>query len=170
MSSSFIIELFDKKTHEIKDFTCGVKELDRYLKEKAGQDIKKSVSAVYILRENGSNKVLGYFTLSSYSIVLTDLPSSITKRLPKYPSIPTTLLGRLAVDSSFQGKGLGEYLLMDALKRSYDLSRKIGSFAVIVDAKNKENRSFYERFGFNPFKNKSVTLYLPMNTIKELIS
>jgi GNAT superfamily N-acetyltransferase len=170
MKTKFVTELFNKKFHIIKDFTCGVEELDYYLKEKAGQEIKKNVSAVYVLRESDNYKIIGYFTLSSYSIKLKELPLTLTKRLPKYHSLPALLLGRLAVDAVYQGKGIGEYLLIDALKRSYEFSKQIGSFAVILDVKDKKVKRFYEKYGFITFSQKPMTLYLPMTSIKKLIS
>lgn len=167
MNHNFTSELFDKKRHDIKDFNCGIKELDTYLIEKAGQDIKKNISAVYVLHESINSKIIGYFTLSSYSIALKELPSLLTKKLPKYQSLPTILLGRLAVDTSYQGKGIGEYLLMEALNRSYKLSKQIGSYAVIVDAKDENSKGFYVKYGFTPFLYKPLILYLPMDSIKK---
>lgn len=168
MNYKFTAEPFDNKRHIIKDFTCGNKTLDSYLKEKAGQEIKKNISAVYVLIEKNNPKIIGYFTLSSYSVALKDLPSELIKKLPKYQSIPAILIGRLAVDKSSQGKGIGEYLLMEALKRSYNLSKQIGSYAIIVDAKDENSKKFYEKYGFLPFLHKPLTLYLPMDTIKKL--
>jgi predicted GNAT family N-acyltransferase len=169
MNQSYIIEPFESKKHISKGFACGVKELDIYLKEKASQEIKKSVTAVYILRENTSLKILGYFTLSSSSIELSELPLTITKKLPKYKTLGVILLGRLARDNSVKAKGIGEYLIMEALSRSHELSKKLGSFAVIVDAKDEKVKLFYKEYGFIPLSHRPLTLYLPMSTIKQLL-
>lgn len=169
MKPKYISELLDNKKHINEHFSCGIKELDIYLKEKAGQEMRKKVTAVYILREETDLKIIGYYTLSSFSIGLTDLPKSLTKKLPKYKALPVILLGRLAVDNTSQDKGVGEYLLIDALSRSYELSKKIGAFAVIVDAKNDNIRSFYEKYGFIRTLHRANSLYLPMKTIKQLI-
>ncbi len=115
---------FDKK-HDKKEFSCGIEALDRYITQQAGQDKRRSVTATYILSEENRDVVLGYYTLSATSILLTDLPEKIIKKLPRYPTIPATLLGRLAVDSKYQGNKLGESLLVDALKRSLDISKSI---------------------------------------------
>lgn len=169
MNSKYIIELLDNKIHINEHFSCGIKPLNIYLKEKAGQEMRKKVTAVYILRETSNNKIFGYYTLSSFSIGLTDLPVSLIKKLPKYKALPVILLSRLAVDSASQHKGIGEYLLIDALSRSFELSKKIGAFAVIVDAKNDNIKSFYKKYGFIRTLHPSRTLYLPMKTIMQLI-
>lgn len=168
MSVKYIIELLNKKQHDIADFSCGVKELDIYLKVRAGQESKKKITAVYAIHERGAEKVIGYYTLSSYSIELTSLPIEVTKKLPKYPLLPASLIGRLAVDKKFQGKKIGEFLLVDALLRSYRLSKEIGSMAVIVDAKNEKASSFYKKYGFKQFYQHPLKFFLSMDTIKNL--
>lgn len=170
MDQKYIIEPLDKKNHISETFTCGVEELDIYLREKAGQEIKRNVTAVYILRKNTSSKIIGYFTLSSSSIELTELPPELAKKLPKYKTVGVILLGRLARDSSVHAMGMGEYLLMDAITRSYELSKKLGSFAVVVDAKNEKVKSFYKEYGFIQFSQRPLCLFLPMSSIKKLLS
>ncbi len=170
MDKNYTICLLDKKKHDVDDFACGTDALDVYLKEKASQEVKKKVAAVYIITEKAVKRSIGYYTLSSCSIALTNLPETVTRKLPKYNALPAVLIGRLAVDKKFQGKRIGEYLLLDALSRSYLLSRQIGSFAVIVDAKNEKSKSFYERYGFLQSVKHPLKLYLPMGTIKNLIN
>jgi predicted GNAT family N-acyltransferase len=169
MDQQYHIEHFDTKKHDYKNFNCGVEDLDKFLITRASQEIRKQITAVYILREHTKATVIGYYTLSSYSIELTNLPEILTKKLPRYSTLPTTLLGRLAIDSSQQGKGLGKYLLLDALTRSYVLSKQLGSFAVIVDAKDKQVKSYYEKYGFIAIQEKPLTLYLPMKTIEKFL-
>jgi len=168
MFSSYAVEPLSKE-HDILGFNCGVKELDIYLKERASQEVKKKITAVYVLHRKDSKKIIGYYTLSSFSIELINLPDEIKKKLPKYPLLPASLIGRLAVDRKFQGKKIGTHLLIDALIRSYRLSKEIGSFAVIVDAKNEITKKFYKKYGFKQFRKKSLKLYLSMNTIEKLI-
>lgn len=169
MSLKYTIGLFDKKQHDVENFHCGVKELDVYLKERAGQEVKKKVAAVYVIQEHDSRNLIGYYTLSAYSIELTNLSEDIAKKFPKYPLLPATLLGRLAVDKESQGRGIGEMILLDALARSYGLSKQIGSMAVVVDAKNETIQRFYERYGFTRFLAHPRKLYLLMGTIKVLL-
>lgn len=110
----------------------------------------------------------GYYTLSATAVKLTDLPDQTARRLPRYPLIPATLLGRLAVDRRFQGKGYGRFLLADAL---YRVARnEIASFAVIVDAKDEAARRFYERESFSPFVDQPMKLFRPVADIKQLFT
>jgi GNAT superfamily N-acetyltransferase len=108
----------------------------------------------------------GYYTLSSTAVKLTELPVDITRRLPRYPLVPATLLGRLAVDRRYRGKGYGRYLLADALYRA--VRSEIASFAVIVDAKDEAARRFYERESFLPFPDQPMKLFRPMADIAKL--
>lgn len=110
--------------------------------------------------------IAGYYTLSSTAVNIGEWPAQMVRKLPRYPLIPATLLGRLAVDRRQQGRGYGRYLLADALFRS--LSSEIASFAVIVDAKDENARRFYERESFLPFPDQQMKLFLPMADIAEL--
>jgi GNAT superfamily N-acetyltransferase len=110
--------------------------------------------------------VAGYYTLSSTSVRLAELPAQTTRKLPGYPSIPATLLGRLAVDRRHRGKGYGRFLLADALHRA--ARSEIASFAVIVDAKDESARRFYERESFLPFPDQPLRLFRPMADIRRL--
>jgi GNAT superfamily N-acetyltransferase len=110
--------------------------------------------------------IAGYYTLSSTSVQLRDLPEQTVRKLPRYPLVPATLLGRLAVDRRQQGKGYGRFLLADALYRA--AQSEIASFAVIVDAKNENARRFYERESFLPFPDQPMKLFRPMTDIRRL--
>jgi GNAT superfamily N-acetyltransferase len=122
--------------------------LDNYLHKQAKQDIKKKISACFILSDDDI-KIKGYYTLSNTSINKDELPARVIKKLPtSYTNLPATLLGRLAVDSSFKGQGIGTMLLMDALKRSYDNLTTMTSMSVIVDPLDDEAVAFYDHFGF----------------------
>jgi len=101
--------------HNRAVFSCGIESLDVYFQRQAGQDARKRVAAPFVLLDKSSGMVAGYYTLSQTGINMVELPTEITKKLPKYPVVPATLLGRLAVHKNYQGKGLGEILLMDAL-------------------------------------------------------
>lgn len=160
------IEPFDKSRHDRTNFSCGIESLDHYLKKQANQDLKRGIAAPFVLVEEGQPDVLGYYTLSAFSIDLEDLPKGLTRKLPRYPEVPATLLGRLAVDRSCQGKGLGEFLLIDALDRSLDQSDKVASFAVVVDVINDRARDFYLHFGFQPLADRPDRLFLTMKDIE----
>ena len=155
-------------SHNKKDFTCGKDLLDNYLHKQANQDIKRKISVCFVLTDDNNN-VKGYYTLSNDNIPQDQLPQKIKKNMPKsYANLPTTLLGRLAVDVNYKGQGLGELLLLDALKRSFDISSEsIGSMAVVVDPIDNEAISFYEKYGFILLPD-SDKMFIPMKTIKEL--
>ena len=162
-----LTEILDSK-HRKKEFSCGNDMLDQYLHKQANQDIKRNLSACFVLNDEGTDLLKGYYTLASNSISQEIIPNEILKNLPNsYKLIPTTLLGRLAIDSRFQKQGIGELLLVDALKRSYEISKSIGSFAVVVDPIDEDAERFYEKYGFIKLPD-SGKMFLPMNTIKEL--
>lgn len=154
--------------HKKKDFFCGKELLDGYLQKQASQDVRRKLSACFVFIEKETGFISGYYTLANNSISLDLIPSELQKQLPKsYTSIPTTLLGRLAVDRKFQGNGTGKLLLIDALKRSYELSKSIGSFAVIVDPLGVDAVNFYSKYGFMTLPD-SGKMFLPMKTISSL--
>lgn len=154
--------------HKKSNFSCGKDTLDDYLHKQANQDIKRKLSACFVIQEKQTELIKGYYTLSNNSIPLEYLPEDIRRKLPKsYVSIPTILLGRLAVDNNFQGQGMGKLILIDALKRSFELSKNIGSFAVVVDPIDKDAERFYDKYGFIKLPD-SGKMFLPMKTIGQL--
>lgn len=154
-----------KSTHDRLAFSCGVSELDIWLERQAGQDQKRNLAAVFVLTPDGKT-VSGFYSLSAHSIQAADLPPDMARKLPRFP-LPVTLLGRMAVDQSLQGKGLGEFLLIHALERAWLGSREVASWAVVVDAKAGA-RDFYLKHDFIPFTLQPQRLFLPMQTIKTL--
>lgn len=151
--------------HDRAAFRCGVPELDAYLQQQAGQDLKRNLAAVFVLTPDGKT-VAGFYTLSAHSIHAAELPEDLRKKLPRFP-LPVTLLGRMAVAQSLRGLGLGEFLLLHALERAWLGSRQVASWAVIVDAKAGA-RDFYSKHDFIPFPAQPHRLFLPMKTIKRL--
>lgn len=162
-----MIELLGVK-HNRENFDCGKELLNNYLKTQARQDIKRKLSACFVLSEVGTNIIKGYYTLSNNSIPLTSFPDKIQKKLPQsYGSIPATLLGRLAIDINYQGNGIGKILLIDALKRAYETSLIIGSFALVVDPIDKEAEQFYQKYGFIKLPD-SGKMFIATKTLSEL--
>jgi GNAT superfamily N-acetyltransferase len=165
MEPEYVVEPLGD-THDRAAFSCGVEPLDRYLWQQAGQDMRRYLAAVYVLHAPGSPTILGYYTLSALSIEPTQLPAALTKRLPRYPVLPAVLVGRLAVDRRWRGRGLGEQLLLSALRRS--LRNEIAAWAVVVDAKDDAARRFYEHFGFQRLMDNDFRLFLPMKDVASL--
>lgn len=157
-----------KKSHDRASFDCGNPDLNRYLREQARQDAEKRVAAPFVLTRPSSAKVLGFYTLSSSVIALDELPSDLMKRLPRYSQLPVTLLGRLAVDRSVGGQGVGEFLLVDALRRCLETAQNIAAMAVVVDSKDERAAGFYRHFDFLPFQKNPRRLFLPMSHIAKV--
>jgi GNAT superfamily N-acetyltransferase len=149
--------------HDRKTFSCGVAPLDRYVKEQAGQDIKRRVALCYVACPERSHRIAGYYTLSAGEVALKEIPADTARRLPRYPAVPVARVGRLAIDLEFQGKKLGAALLWDAASRA--LQAPVAVFAIVVDAKDERAAEFYRHFGFIAFESKPLHLFLPMATM-----
>lgn len=147
--------------HHRASFSCGVDVLDRYLREQAGQDIRRRLSAIFVCCEPRDKTLAGYYTLSACEIELRSLPSGMARKLPHRP-LPATLIGSLAVDQRYHRQRLGGMLLINALTRSVVASSGIGAMAVIVDAKDDRARAFYEHDDFQRFADEPYRLFLPM--------
>ena len=157
------------KRHERGGFSCGSGALDRYLQQQARQDADKRVAAPFVLVEPPSSRVFGYYTLSASVIHANELPEALASRLPRYPQLPVTLLGRLAIDVTLKRRGMGQFLLMDALWRSLGAATQIAAMAVLVDAKDQAAEAFYAHFGFIPLQQLPARLFLPMKTVAGLL-
>lgn len=163
----YLSEILSDK-HDKNSFDCGVENLNEYLQKLAGQDIRRKLSVCYIWADE--SQIKGYYTLSSSSIFLETIPEKYRKKLPSgYKQIPIILLGRLAIDKKFQKQGLGEKLLIDALKRSLEISQSVGAWAVIVEPLNEEIQRFYQLYGFILLPD-SRKMFLLMKTIEKLFT
>lgn len=152
------------RAHDRKAFRSGVDALDRYLQELAFQDIKRRVAGCFVaLDETG--EIAGFYTLAATNIPLNALPPEVMKQLPRYPVVPAMLMGRLAVATKYQKKGLGRALVADAAIRTDGF--KIGAFALVVDAKDERAVAFYETNGFTMIPDETRRLFLPIATALE---
>jgi len=167
-TGGFIVEMLSKE-HDRESFDCGNADLNAYLQTQARQQMDRGAAVVYVLvPERTPREIAGFYTLSSSSVRLSDWPESVRKKLPRYPLVPVTLIGRLAVSLSHTRHRLGERLLIDALQRCHVASRTVASIAVIVDAKDAGVATFYARYGFVAFPDQPLRLFLPMKTIGTL--
>jgi GNAT superfamily N-acetyltransferase len=153
------------RSHDRRQFSCGVDSLDRYFRNVAGQDTRRRTSAVHVMYDDEADRIAGFYTLSASALRLEELPQDIQEGLPPYQQLPAFLLGRLAVDHQYRGQGLGGLLLADALRRSLRVAAVIGAMAVIVDAIDERARDFYRRYGFEPLVDPQRRLLMPMNRI-----
>ncbi|MEL6440851.1 MAG: GNAT family N-acetyltransferase [Cyanobacteria bacterium J06621_8] len=165
---AFQIVLLDAKKHKRDRFDCGVESLNRYLTKYANQDLKRKAATVFVLIDSPANNVIAYYTLSAFTLEVSELEPKIAKKLPRYPLLPAAMLGRLAVDKNYRGQKSGKLMLVDALKRAYLATQQVASTAVIVDAINDNAVSFYEKYGFMSFKSNPNRLYLIMSTIAKM--
>lgn len=154
----FEVALLDA-SHDRSRFDCGTPALNRYLAEQASQDMRRRVASCFVAR-NDAGRIAGYYTLAAASVPLTELPAAVAKKLPRYRAVPTVRMGRLAVDLSFRGQGLGGALLADALARS--MRSEIAAYALLVDAKDEQASAFYQHHGFIPLPEAALTLFLPL--------
>ena len=162
--NGLVIEPLNRQ-HKRSSFQCGESSLDNYIKKLAKQDVKRRISQVYIAAESENpSTVVGYYTLSTLSVGLNELPESLACKLPMHP-IPAALIGRLAVSEQAQGKGVGKMLLVDAIKRTLAISNEIAIYAMIVDVLNEETKLFYTQFGFTQLNTQNQRLFLPLKSI-----
>lgn len=148
--------------HDRGRFNCGSEPLNRYLREQVTQDIRRRVAACFVALADGQ-RIAGYYTLASASLLPADLSPSTGKKLPRYPTVPAVRMGCLAVDQAFKGQGLGGALLADALSRA--ARSEITAFAIMVDAKDEAAAAFYRHHGFIALPDSPLTLFLPLATI-----
>jgi predicted GNAT family N-acyltransferase len=165
-STGFHIEPLSP-AHDREGFRCGESALDTYLQRQARQDIARNLTRVYVLTNDGKS-VNGFYSLSATAIDPTSLPTQFARKLPHF-AIPATLLGRMAVDMRMQGRNLGNLILASALRMALEGSRVIGSWAVVVDAKEGA-RDFYLRRDFQPFSDHPERLFLTMTHYARLLS
>ena len=147
--------------HDRAAFRSDSEPLNRYLREQVTQDIRRRVAACFVALAD-RQRIAGYYTLASESLLLADLPASTGKKLPRYPTVPAVRMGRLAVDRAFKGQGLGGALLADALDRA--ARSEIAAFALMVDAKDEAATAFYRHHGFIALPDSARTLFLPLAT------
>ena len=155
-----------QKSHDRSTFDCGTKILNEYLLKRSGQELRRNIAFPYMMTLKDKNKVCGYYTLSASSVQVNELPPKIAK-ITRYDYLPCVLIGRLALDKTLQGKGYGQYLLMDALRR-ISRSKDFAVTLIIVEAKDQKAEDFYRHFGFIKLDKKQQILFIPFKSIKDL--
>jgi GNAT superfamily N-acetyltransferase len=146
--------------HDRARFSSGQPDLDDWFPRRAGQDEKRDVARVFVAVDDALG-IVGFYSLSSYTLALAELPAEIAKKLPRYDAIPAALVGRLARDLRARGRGIGELLLADAVRRVLGAGRALAVFAIVVDAKDDDAADFYRSFGFRSFPGRPLRLFLP---------
>ena len=145
-------------------FDCGTPELNQYLRHYAFKNDQLSIGKTF-LAITETQDVAGYLTISTAQITTDSLPEELRAKLPRYP-VPAFRIGKLAVDHRFQGLGVGSWLLTQAFQKAVEIAQNVGLFAILVDAIDEKAKRFYLKYGFIPFIEQPLTLFLPLATIK----
>jgi GNAT superfamily N-acetyltransferase len=148
--------------HNRANFACAEADLDDWFRKRAGQDERRNVARAFVAVDDTLG-VVGFYSLSSFTLALQDLPEEIARKLPRYEAIPAALIGRLARDVRVRGKGVGDLLLANAIRRVLNASKSLAVFAIVVDAKRGASK-FYESHGFRPFPLHPDRLFLLTST------
>lgn len=164
---AFVIEPLGKQ-HDRTVFGCGQADLDDWFHRRANQDERRNIARVFIASDD-SLGVIGFYSLSSFTLSLTDLPAEIARKLPRYDAIPAARIGRLARDVRVRGQGIGELLLADAIRRILGAGATLAVFAIVVDAKDAAAEAFYKEFGFTPFPLRPDRLFLLTSSVAAAI-
>jgi GNAT superfamily N-acetyltransferase len=159
MTAAFVVERL-APSHDRTEFLCGVDALDRYFRYQAGQDVRRRITACFVARDVTTGGIAGYYTLAAGGIPLAEMPDSLAKRLPRYPSVPVARLGRLAVALAYRGLKLGGALLWDAVDRA--ARSEVAVYALVVDGKDDQAERFYRHHSFTAFASTPKTLILPL--------
>ncbi len=153
-------EKLDKTWHDRELFSCGVDSLDIFLQRYASQNQVAGNSTTHVLIDSDRpEEILGFVTLASAQIAVSELMPSEARRVPLFP-VPSVRIARLAVDSKFQGKHYGKLLLGYSVKKALALRESLGVRALLVYAKDEKTADFYRHFGFVSTKNSPLKLYL----------
>ncbi len=161
---SYSIELLGKQ-HQRKDFDCGQTDLNDFIKLYALQQQKRNQNKTYVAYTD-TQQVIGFYSLNVGAISFEEMPPDMQKRLARYP-VPTLYVGHFAVDSRFQGQGLGKILLSHALHRVCDIAAIGGVTVVAVEAKNTQAAQFYQSVDFRPLPNNPLKLFLPVSDLQK---
>lgn len=167
MTAQFVIEPLTKG-HDRSDFRCGNDRIDRYFRETVTQDVKRSYATCFVARDISTNRIAGFYTLSASNVPLVEIPLELARRLPRHPSVPAVLIGWLARHLDFAGAGVGELLVVDAIRTI--AAAPIGAHAVFADAIDERAAAFYASFGFTPLISRPHTLYFPLANVRELFT
>jgi ribosomal protein S18 acetylase RimI-like enzyme len=162
-----VIELLNK-FHDRNNFDCNSEVLNRYLRQTARQHNQKGVSRTFVLIDTEKPKVIiGFLTLSLCEIRAEKLTEELAK---KYPSIVSGVkLARLAVDKNWQRQGIGEILMVEAMKRAIVIADNAGIIGLFVDAKDEKAKNYYLRYGFVSLKDNPLEMFLPLSTVRDLV-
>ena len=174
-ASRIVIEPFDPARHERSDFSCGTERLDNFLRFSARKQQKDDFTRVFVAAAEGSPRVLGYYALNAHAVATGEFGADRPRRAPNTGSIPALYLSMIAVDRSWQGKGLGSDLAVDALGRARNVAGEVGLKLVILDVIDDggneafaRRMEFYRRLGFRSFQDRPERMFIAIDTIRAM--
>jgi GNAT superfamily N-acetyltransferase len=148
------------REHDRTRFRSGRPELDDWFRLRASQDDRRQVARIFVAVDS-AKEIVGFYSLSAFSLSIGDLPADLARKLPRYEAMPAALIGRLARDERARGQGIGALLLSDAIRRALGAGREMAVYAIVVDAKDEAAAAFYRSFGFLPFPLRPLRLFMP---------
>ena len=174
-ASRIVIEPFDPGRNERSGFSCGTERLDNFLRFSARKQQKDDFTRVFVAVAEGSPKVLGYYALNAHAVATGEFGTDPPRRAPNTGSIPALYLSMIAVDRSWQGKGLGSDLAVDALGRALNVAGEVGLKLVVLDVIGDgggeafaRRMEFYRRLGFQSFQDRPERMFISVGTIRAM--
>ena len=158
------------KKHDRAKFRCGEPALDDWFRARASQDEKRGLTRVFVAVDGEDDAVAGFYSLSAFTLAPENLPDDLKRKLPRYENLPAALIGRLARSEKMHGRGVGELLVADAIKRILGASETLALYAILVESKHARASKFYRSFGFIPFPDTPNRLFLLTSTARAALS
>ncbi len=170
----FTIQPFDPKAHDRTAFSCGVPQIDNYLKLTAKKGSKADVVRVWVIVAT-DNKIAGFYGINMHAIDVKEMPAAYAKKAMKHGTLPAAFIAMIGVDETQQGNGIGSVLMADALSRIARVSNDIGTCVVVLDVFDDgdadtvaRRKTYYEEFGFIALPDQPLRLFMPVQTAREL--
>lgn len=157
-----------ERTHRRKSFSCGETVVNEWLRSRALQHQEKHLSTTKVLH-NGEREIAGFYTLATAQVDFGDLPAELARGLPRR-ALPVAIVAWLGVDQRFQGQGLGDRLLAQALRDCHAAGQTFAFIAVVLDCLHERAKSFYERWDFQELPGHPYRLFLSSETLNVLMT
>jgi GNAT superfamily N-acetyltransferase len=156
-----------ERKHPRRDFDCGSEPLNVWLRQYSSQAAKKNSARTYVALD-GDGRIAGFYTLVFGSVSWDEAPENIRREMPRH-AVPVMILARLAVDKNYQGLGVGQSLLQDAVVRTVEASRIAGLKAILVHAKDGDAAAYYSRYSFTPVPGQPLKLMVSLEEIRKAL-
>jgi ribosomal protein S18 acetylase RimI-like enzyme len=170
------IEPFDPERHDREDFSCGVEQVDNFLKRTANKLAKADNLRVFVMVA-ADGAAIGFYALNAHAVSYADLPHKFARTRPSHGNIPAAYISMIGVDRRFAGRGYGGDLLVDALKRIMLAADALGIAVVMLDVLDDgdpvqvaRRKALYEGHGFQPLASNPLRLFLPVATVRNLMA